>query len=244
MANGLLFILIALIDLAVVLFAWRLGKNWLIATILANIVLTSTFVGKLVPIFGLVTTGGEMFYASIFIATDILSEHHGKKVAYKSIWMGFLALAMFTGMAQLVLQFSTIDESAAVAEAMSTLFSVIPRLAAASFIAYLIAQSFDIWFFHFIREKTGTKKLWLRNNLSTLTSQAIDSLIFFPLAFIGTVPFEVLGTLMLTGWLFKVPIAALDTPIMYLSYVVKGKTPPDFGRKTPTQSEAPAAGLQ
>lgn len=244
MSNTLIFILIALLDLAVVLLAWRLGKQWLIATIIANVILTSTFVSKLVPIFGLVTTGGEVFYAAIFIATDILSEHHGKKIAYRSIWLGFLALAMYTVLGQLVLQFTTVADSAAVSEAMTVLFSAVPRIAVASFIAYLIAQSFDIWFFHFIREKTGAKKLWLRNNLSTLTSQLLDSVIFFPLAFLGTLPLEVIGTLILTGWLFKIPIAVLDTPFMYLSYVVKGKTPPDFGRKTPTDHEAPAAGLQ
>lgn len=244
MSNLLIFLLIAIIDLAVVLFAWRLGKNWLIATIIANVVLTATFVSKLVPIFGWVTTAGEVFYASIFIATDILSEHHGKKVAYRSIWFGFLALAMFTGLSQLALQFTTVDDTLAISEAMSTLFQVIPRIALASFTAYLIAQSFDIWFFHFIREKTGINKLWLRNNLSTVTSQLLDSVTFFPLAFLGTLPLETIGVLIMTGWLFKIPIAILDTPFMYLSYVIKGKTPPDFGRKTPTNYEAPAAGLQ
>jgi queuosine precursor transporter len=244
MTNTLLFILIAVIDLSIVLFAWRLGKNWLVATILANIVLTSTFVGKLVPLFGLVTTGGEVFYASIFIATDILSEHHGKKLAYRSIWMGFLMLAMFVGLSQLVLLFNTVDETLSVHNAMATLFQIIPRLAVASFIAYLIAQRFDIWLFHFIREKTGKHKLWLRNNISTITSQLLDSLIFFPLAFFGTVSTEILLTLILTGWIFKIPVAILDTPIMYLSYVIKGKKPPDFGKKTPALSEAPAAGLQ
>lgn len=244
MNNAALFVAIAIIDLCIVLLAWRLGKTWLIATILANIILTTTYVGKLVPIFGFVTTGGEAFYASIFIATDILSEHHGKREGYRSIWLGFLALGMFVLLGQLVLRFTTIEESMAAAEAMNTLFAVVPRIAIASFIAYLIAQSFDIWFFHFMREKTGTNKLWLRNNLSTVTSQLIDSCIFFPLAFIGTVPNNVLLSLIFTGWLFKIPIALIDTPIMYLSYVVKGKKAPDFGRKTPTPYESPASGIQ
>jgi len=238
MSNAIIFLLVAILDLCFVLLAWRLGKNWLISTILINIVLTSTFVGKLVPIFGLVTTAGEVFYASIFIATDILSEHHGKKIAYQSIWMGFLVLIMFTFLSQIVLQFSTIEESAVVASSMNTLFSIIPRIAVSSFIAYVIAQRFDIWFFHRIRENTGKNNLWLRNNLSTITSQLFDSIIFFPLAFWGVVPFETLLALIATGWLFKVPVAIIDTPIMYLSYVVKGKEMPDFSRKRSISHES------
>jgi queuosine precursor transporter len=239
-----LFIIIALIDLAIVLFAWRMGKNWLVATILANIVLTATFVGKLVPIFGWVTTGGEVFYASIFIATDILSEHHGKKEGYRSIWLGFMVLGMFTVLGRLVLEFTTIPDSSAVALAMQELFTTIPRIAIASFVAYLIAQSFDIWVFHKIRVKTGKSKLWLRNNLSTISSMLLDSVIFFPLAFFGSVPTNVLLSLIVAGWVFKIPIALLDTPFMYLSYIVKGKSPPDFGKLKTSKSESPGAGIE
>lgn len=242
--NALLFIIVALVDLSIVLFAWRLGKNWLVATILANIVLTSMFVGKLVPIFGWVTTAGEVFYASIFIATDILSEHHGKKEGYRSIWLGFMVLAMFIILGNLALQFTTISDSSALALALKELFTIIPRIAIASFIAYLVAQSFDIWFFHRIREKTGKNKLWLRNNLSTMTSMLLDSLIFFPLAFYGIVSTNVLFTLIMTGWLFKIPIAILDTPFMYLSYVIKGQTPPDFKKLKTSKIESPGAGIQ
>lgn len=226
MSNEVVFFSTAILDLLFVLLAWRLGKAWVYITIVVNILLVSTFAAKLVPIFGMVTNAANAFYAAIFIATDILTEHHGKRVGYRSIWMGFLGLVMFVGLGQLVLLFSTIDASAPVSEAMHTLFSAVPRIAAASFIAYLIAQTFDVWFYHWIHHKTGPKHLWLRNNLSTMTSQLIDSLIFFTLAFWGTVPFSVLMNIIWSGYLVKVIVAVMDTPFIYLSYTVIGKSPP------------------
>lgn len=139
-----------------------------------------------------------------------------------------MVLAMFIILGNLALKFTTISDSSVISLALQELFTIIPRSAIASFISYLIAQSFDIWFFHAIREKTGRNKLWLRNNLSIISSMLLDSLTFFPLAFYGMVSTNVLLTLILTGWLFKISIAILDTPFMYLSYVVKGQTPPDF----------------
>jgi hypothetical protein len=243
MSNEVLAFIIVFLDLAAVLLAWRLGKEWLIATILANIILTMIFEAKMTSVFGWAMTCGAAFYSSIFIATDILSEHHGKKEAYRSIWMGFLVLAIFTVMGQLVLQYGALDANLEIANAMNIVFAPVPRIVVAGFIAYLIAQSFDIWLFHNIREKTGGKKLWLRNNLSTLTSMMIDSVTFFPLAFYGTVENEVLLMLIVTGWCFKAPVAVLDTPFMYLSYIVVGKTPPDFEKLKLTRHESPATGL-
>lgn len=213
------------------------------ATIVANIILTNIFAAKLIPLFGIVASASTVFYASIFIATDILTEHHGKKDGYRSIRMGFLAVILFTAMGWLVIQFTSIDDSATISAAMKTLFSAIPRIVAAGLTAYAIAQSFDIWFFHFLREKTGRQKLWLRNNVSTFTSQFLDSVIFFTLAFVGKVPLNILLQLVFIGWLLKALIGLLDTPFIYLSYIIKGQSPPDFGRKTPTPSEATGTGL-
>lgn len=229
--NELLFFVVTLIDLAFVLLAWKLGKEWVYVTIIANIILASTFAAKLIPIFGLVTNVSNAFYAAIFIATDILTEHHGKKIGYKSIWMGFIGLLLFVGMGQFVLHFEYISDSEKVSKAMETLFSAVPRIAAASFIAYAIAQSLDVWLFDFIHEKTGKNKLWFRNNASTFTSQLVDSFIFFTLAFAGTVPSGVLIKIIFTGYLVKLMVAAIDTPCIYLSYIVKGLKMPDFDKK-------------
>jgi len=243
MNNETLFVAVTLLDLCIVLLAWKFGKEWVIATIIANIILVSTFASKIVNVFGYSSTIVAVFYAAIFIATDILTEHHGKKVGYQSVWMGFLALATFTIMGQLALLFVPTTETATMSSAMNTLFSAVPRIAIASFTAYLIAQNFDIWLFHRIGERTEKRLLWLRNMGSTAISQFLDNLIFFPIAFGGTVPFNVLTELILVSWLVKMFVALLDTPFIYLSYVVKGITPPDFQKRKTSTVEAPATGL-
>ncbi|MES2223802.1 MAG: queuosine precursor transporter [Patescibacteria group bacterium] len=231
MNNALIFLEIAIIDFTIVLLAWKAGTHYLIATIIANAVMTSIFVNKLIPIFGFNTTAGEAFYASIYIATDILTEHEGKQVSYQSIWMGFVGQIMLIICSMLALQFTSAPETANIADAMVTLFTPIPRIVTASFISYLISQRFNIWFYRVIKIKTSDKKLWLRNDLGTITSLAIDSLVFFPLAFLGSVSTETLLTLICTGWIFKVPLALIDTPFIYFSYWIKGMTPPDFRKE-------------
>ncbi len=227
--NEFWFFVITIVDLAFVLFAWRLGKEWLYLTIVVNVVLVSAFASKLIPIFGFVTNVSNTFYAAIFIATDILSEHHGKKEGYRSVWMGFLGLTLFVFMSQGVLQFEAFADSETVSDAMNTVFSAVPRIAAASFIAYAIAQTFDVWFFHKLKEGrgAGARFLWLRNTASTVSSQLLDSIVFFSLAFAGSVPFNTLINIIVTGWAVKVFVALLDTPFMYLSYPIIGKRVPD-----------------
>ena len=83
----------------------------------------------------------------------------------------------------------------------------------ASFIAYLISQFHDVWAFHFWKNKTNDRHLWLRNNLSTAVSQFLDSFIFITIAFYGVMP---IWPLIMGQWIIKIAIALLDTPVVYL----------------------------
>jgi len=115
-------------------------------------------------------------------------------------------------------------------DAMMTLFSVTPRILVGSMLAYIIAQSLDVWLYTRIRTWSGDKMLWLRNNGSTLISQIVDTLIFTAvgltaftwLPFEGIIPPELFWPIFATTYTIKVLMALLDTPFMYLSYKVKG----------------------
>ena len=91
--------------------------------------------------------------------------------------------------------------------------------------AYLFAQFIDIRIFHFLKAKTKGKHLWLRNNFSTFTSQFIDTCtVLVLLSAFGVLPWSVFGGLLLSGFLFKIIIAALDTPLLYIIvYVFRQK---------------------
>jgi uncharacterized integral membrane protein (TIGR00697 family) len=93
----------------------------------------------------------------------------------------------------------------------------IPRIAIGSILAYIISQLHDVWAFHFWKTKTNGKYLWLRNNLSTMVSQAIDTLIFTFIAFWGLYEINVFISIVLTTYLMKWIVAVIDTPFIYFA---------------------------
>ena len=217
MSNEILFIIMSLVSLSFVLLAFRLGKAWLVGLIVAQVVLMNIFVVKGMYLFGLAVTGGNVLYASIFLATDILCEHYGKKEAIKAVRIGFFVSVFFLVMSQFILKFIPADYDFA-QEAMVTLFTLTPRIVLGSMIAYLVSQHLDVWLYNKIKQKTGDKMLWLRNNGSTFVSQLIDSIIFTVIAFAGVYP---LFQLILFTYIIKLAVAVLDTPFIYLSKKIK-----------------------
>ena len=97
-----------------------------------------------------------------------------------------------------------------------TIFTAGFRVTIASLLSFFISQNLDVTVFHRLKERHGEKKLWIRNNASTMISQLVDTTIFISIAFYGTIPFTALLGLILTQYAFKFVIAILDTPLVYL----------------------------
>lgn len=171
--------------------------------------------------FGLTATLGNILYGSIFLATDILSEVYGKKDARKGVWLGFYALFFTTVIMQIVLQFKPAADDF-IDPALQQIFSFLPRVAAASIIAYAISQLHDVWLFSLLKIKTKGKYLWLRNNVTTMISQLIDTLIFTTIAFWGVFPVKIFIEIALTTYMFKWLVAIIDTPFIYLARRISG----------------------
>jgi len=215
--NETLWILFALADLCMVLVVYRLfGRVGLFGLMVFNLLLCNIQVLKTVELFGLTTTLGNVLYASVFLSTDLLSEFYGKKEARKGVLLGFVTLAMMVGYMQIALLFQPAADDFAQPH-LSALFGFMPRIALASMAAYLISQMHDVWAFHAIKERTGGRMLWLRNNASTMISQLLDSSIFCIIAFWGLFPMNVFMEILLSTYIIKVAVAALDTPFMYLA---------------------------
>lgn len=219
--NELLFLVLTVVGLGFTLLSFYLGgKGWLKALIGINIVLANIFVLKQFSLFGIAATGGNVVYGSIFLATDLLSEHWGKKEAREGVWIGFYFALFFLVTSQLILLFEpspwdTIHPS------LLAIFTFAPRVVASSLLAYMISQHFDIWSFNKIREALPEKKwLWLRNNGSTLSSQLLDSILFTILAFLGTFPLHILLEIIFTTYVLKLLVGLMDTPFIYLSYKI------------------------
>lgn len=206
------------------ILAVKLGKEWLIAIPPVFIIIANIFAPQLISVFGLVTSLAVPVYASIFLATDIIAEHWGKKEARKVVWMAFLAQIFALIFSQIIIQAQVLEISQVVHESLTLIFGFTPRIVLGSMVAYVISQNWDIWVFHSLKKKTGGRFLWLRNNASTISSQFIDSFIFISIAFYGILPGIV--PLALSVWVLKVAVALLDTPIIYLSYGILGKKRP------------------
>nr|WP_255700400.1 queuosine precursor transporter [Dethiosulfovibrio faecalis] len=198
------------------------GKQGLLCWIPVSVILANIQVVKMVSLFGITSTLGNIVYASAFLVTDILSENHGKEDAKQAVYIGFFSLIAMTVIMNLALWFNPHPDDFAQG-ALETIFKLMPRLALASFMAYGASQLHDVWAFHWWKERTGGRLLWLRNNLSTMVSQALDSVIFTLVAFYGTVPTGVLGEIVLSTYVLKFIVAACDTPFVYWARKIGGE---------------------
>ena len=110
-------------------------------------------------------------------------------------------------------------------DTFNQVFAFSPIAVLASMIAYLIAQFVDIRIYHFWKKLTNGKMLWLRNNFSTFSSQFIDTfLVVGLLSVFGVLQWKLFWGLVMSGFLFKIIVAALDTPLLYLFVGIFRKT--------------------
>lgn len=189
-------------------------KTIIISIFIASLLIANVVTGKILNIFGLIVPGAFLLYAFTFLMTDLISELYGKKEANQLVFAGFIA-SVFASIMILLTQFLPVAPFAKdVQTAYEKLLGMNIRFVFASMVAYYISQSWDVWFFHYLGKKTNGKHKWLRNNMSTMTSQAIDTAIFIILAFGGDVPN--LLWMVASQYIVKMIIAALDTPIFYL----------------------------
>jgi uncharacterized integral membrane protein (TIGR00697 family) len=160
---------------------------------------------------------GILPYPITFLITDLISEIYGKRAANRVVTAGIFASFFSMGIL-LVSDFVPAMESSPVDDATFTkVFSLSPLAVLASMIAYLLAQFVDIRIYHFWKKLTKGKMLWLRNNFSTFASQFLDTFsVILLLSIFGILPWDLFYGLVLSGFIFKVLVAALDTPLLYL----------------------------
>lgn len=194
----------------------KTDKNLLILNgiFITSLLIANVVSAKIVTFGGLVIPAAIVAYPLTFLMTDIIGEIWGKEQANQSVKLGFICQIIslvLIGLSILLPVAPFADNQAEFKGIMAQSF----RVVAASLVAYYCSQSWDVWVFHKIREK-GTSNKWLRNNLSTMTSQIIDTAIFITIAFIGTVPniWVMIGS----QYLIKCIYALLDTiPFYYLT---------------------------
>ena len=168
---------------------------------------------KLIAVGSLAASATVFAYAISFLITDLTAELYGKRVANQFVTVGFLGVLLAAGFFRIAIiapPASFYEQQAA----FEAVFGTTWRLLLGGLVAYLISQFLDVYLYHRLRAATKGRHMWLRNNLSTWTSQFVDTSIFITVAFYGVV--DQLWSLILGQYLIKLVIALADTPILYL----------------------------
>lgn len=171
---------------------------------------------KAVDLFGVQATLGSIMFGSIFLATDILTELYGAKEARRSVLQSFFCSAVFLITMQITLLYqpNLIDFADA---PLHELMTVNLRVTGASMLMFLIANLCDVAMYERLRQKTGGKLIWLRNNLSTITCNCLENFLFVFLGFYGLFDFNQCMEIALSTTLIEVIVSLCDTPFLYLS---------------------------
>ena len=222
MSNELLWLVFLVVQFGLLVGVYKLfGLTGLYVWIGFAIVAANIQVIKMIDLFGLPATLGNIMYGSIFLATDLINEKYGRKKAQKAVYIGFMIMVSFTAITQVSLAFTpNMDDFAN--ESLLTIFSLLPRITAGSLIAYLVSQTLDVILFDKIKTKFGTPgQLWIRNNGSTIVSQAIDTAIFTLIAFTGQYDMSVVISIFWTAYIIKLLTSIADTPFVYWMRKIK-----------------------
>ena len=160
---------------------------------------------------------GILPYPITFLITDLISEIYGKKKANQVVVTGIFA-SFFSMLIVYTANIAPATDWSPVNDAMyTTVFGSTAIAVLASMMAYLLAQFIDIQIYHFWKRLTQGRHLWLRNNFSTFLSQFVDTFtVLFLLCSFGEIAWDKFAGLLLAGFIFKVMIAAIDTPFLYL----------------------------
>lgn len=160
---------------------------------------------------------GLLPYPITFLITDILSEIYGKKRANQVVIAGIFASFFSLAIIYVSKEVPATPWSPVNDKTFIDVFGAAPLAVLASMMAYLFAQFIDIRIYHFWKNLTKGKHLWLRNNFSTFSSQIVDTLtVLLLLCSFDIISWERFFGLLISGVIFKILVAALDTPILYV----------------------------
>ncbi|MCH8112522.1 MAG: queuosine precursor transporter [Proteobacteria bacterium] len=194
-------------------------SGWfLIVTVLfvAALIASNIIAVKLIVVADRVLPAAIIVFPLSYIIGDVLTEVYGYRQARRVIWLGFLAnlfvvVAIWLG--GLLPAAGFWDGQ----EAYDRILGLVPRIMAASFLAYLLGEFANAYILAKIKIAMEGRLLWVRTIASTIVGQGIDSGVFITLAFVGTIPASVLIELIITQWLVKTAYEAAATPLTYVT---------------------------
>lgn len=199
--------------------------------ILAGIFITNAIVaemigGKLINVFGIPMSIGILPWPVVFVTTDLINEYFGEKGVRRLSYITAGLIAYCFIVLFVALRIPAHPDIPAVSDSQfAAVFGQSQWIIVGSITAFLISQLIDVTLFHWLKNKTGHKMLWLRSTGSTVISQLFDSFIVLGIAFwlTGKIDTPTFIASALTGYFVKLIIAIVLTPVIYLGHAIIDK---------------------
>ena len=188
--------------------------QFLLASFLSFIVVSNIITGKLIQLGPFTVPGATVLYPFTFLITDLVGEIWGKERGYRLVLWGFYGNIILL-LASVFIIWAPAPGFFESQAAYEIVLGATPRIVLGSMVAYLLSQVHDVWSFAFWKGVTKGRHKWIRNNLSTMSSQIIDTGVFVFIAFYGIVPNAALWQIASSQYVLKFLIALADTPVFY-----------------------------
>jgi len=187
-----------------------------LTTAFVVILLISNLVAQKVCQIGpIAMSGAVLLFPITYIFGDVFTEVYGFAASRRAIWMGFFGTALLYAMGAIVIALPAAPDWKN-QQAFATVFGVIPRILAASLIAFWAGEFANSYTMARLKLLTNGRKLWTRTIGSTVVGQAVDTVLVITLTFAGTVGVSTLARIIVSGYLLKVAYEVIATPVTYL----------------------------
>jgi hypothetical protein len=207
----------------------------LVMAAFVTVLLCANLIGaaKVAQVGGLTFNSGVLFFPVSYIFGDVLTEVYGYARARKVVWAGFGALGFASFMSWATLAFPPATGWPHQA-AYETVFGGTPRIVAASLVAYFSGEFCNSFVLAKLKLVTSGRLLWSRTIGSTIVGEAVDSVLFYPLAFLGVWSTDLVLRVMITNYLLKVLWEVLMTPFTYriVNFLKRAESEDYFDRST------------
>lgn len=169
---------------------------------------------KTLNIFGLIFTAGDILFPITYILNDLFTEVYGFNKAKFIIWLSFFCNLLMVTIFSITIVLPA-GESFELQDELINVLGSTPRILIASFLAFLVGNFANSIVLSKMKVKTSGKYLPLRTIGSTLIGEALDTIIFIPIVFIGNLSFNNIILLIINTYILKVTLEVILTPITY-----------------------------
>jgi uncharacterized integral membrane protein (TIGR00697 family) len=207
----------------------------LVMALFVTILLCSNVIGagKVASVWGFTFGAGVLFFPISYIFNDVLTEVYGYARARKVVWAGFGAIIFASFMSWVVVALPPAagwnDQPA-----YQAIFGQTPRIVFASLLAFFVGEFANSYVLAKLKVKTNGRHLWARTIGSTIIGEGVDSMIFYPVAFLGIWSTDLVMTVMMSNYLIKVGWEAVITPVTYkvVGFLKRAEEEDYFDHKT------------